>query len=407
MDFSFTKSQEEFRIEVRDFLVHEKKRLLKKGLKGTEYSDEFFLGIAKKGLLATIFPEEYGGGHRSSILYSTILMQELIREAPLDAWMPIMLLCITSPPIIKYGSRQLKDRLIPILINGKAKICLGATEPEAGSDIGNLSTKAILATDRWIINGVKIYNDAHASDCMLLSACTNDKTPKQDGISLFIWENIRNTSTATILPIWTLWEHQRSQVFFDNLEIPEENVVGETNRGWFYLKTALQPREWLEAANNYIVQTEETLEIIKDYLTRKPNKHSMIIGGSSALQNMITKLSTEINVGRLHYYYALNLYDLFQKDIIEGKLASSKEMPLAAATALAKLVTSQLYERVCDLMINVAGYYGLLEFTNRNKEWLVMRGRPSLYFRFAPSLTIAGWTTEIQKERIAEELWHF
>src|SRR3990172_2364601 len=242
MDFKFTAEQEAFRKEVRDFLEAEiKAGTFEPGCDAwiQGYSPEFTKKVSKKGWIGLTWPKEYGGQGRGHI-DRLILTEEMLGYGgrAVCHWFADRQI---GGGILRFGSEEQKRKYLPKIIAGEAYVGLGLSEPEAGSDLASLRTKATESGDYYIIDGQKMWTSCGVfMNHIYVVARTdpNPEVPKQRGISEFIFETslpgITITPTSDITGS-TAW----AEVFFDGVKIPRTAMIGEKNRGFYQVVNQL------------------------------------------------------------------------------------------------------------------------------------------------------------------------
>ncbi len=238
MNFVFTDAQLVFQRDVYRFLKESvsddlKAEVRRLNVRGPATA-EFWSRFNQRGWLGASWPTEYGGLGRSK-LHEYILSEALeFHEAP-----PIPLV-VTSlgPTLMRVGTEEQKRLILPGIIQGVVDIALGYSEPNAGSDLSAITTKAVPSRDGFIIKGLKSYTSiAHYSTYIWLAARTNDSVPRHRGISIFLVPT--NAPGVTIRPVWTIGEGRLNDVFLDDVYVPRESLVGEIDKGWYYMMMAL------------------------------------------------------------------------------------------------------------------------------------------------------------------------
>src|SRR4030042_694203 len=146
---------------------------------------------------------------------------------------------MVAPTILRVGTVEQKKKWIPRIANGEISMWLGYSEPNAGSDLAGIQTKAVQEGDEYVINGQKVWSSgAHVTDYAWLIARTDPDAPRHKGVSFFLVD--KKSPGITIRPLVNiLGEHHFNEVFFDNVHVPQENLIGEKNKGFYHLMTAL------------------------------------------------------------------------------------------------------------------------------------------------------------------------
>ena len=242
MDINYTAEERAFRDEVRTFLneklpkdisskVKEHKRL------GKEDTIRWQKILNEQGWLALHWPKEHGGTGWSPI------QKHIFEEECAEAGAPTVLpfgVNMVAPVIIKFGTQEQKDYYLPRILRSDDWWCQGYSEPGAGSDLASLKTRAVREGDHYIVNGQKTWTTLgqHANMIFCLVR-TDPDAKKQEGIS-FLLIDMEKSEGITVRPLITLdGEHEVNEVFFDNVKVPVENLVGEENKGWTCAKYLL------------------------------------------------------------------------------------------------------------------------------------------------------------------------
>ncbi len=215
------------------------------------YPTEFVTALTEAGYLGALIPEEFGGAGLPLSAAAAILETihaEGCNGAACHAQMYIM------GTILKHGSPEQKRRYLPAIAEGSLRLqAFGVTEPTSGTDTTNLRTTAVKQGDTYIVNGQKIWTSrAEHSDLMLLLARTTPKdqvAKKTEGLSTFIVD-MRTAKGLTIRPIRTMMNHNSCEVFFDNMEVPAENLVGVEGRGFRYILDGMNAERLLIASES-------------------------------------------------------------------------------------------------------------------------------------------------------------
>ncbi|MHA7915161.1 acyl-CoA dehydrogenase family protein [Alloalcanivorax xenomutans] len=241
MDINFTAEEAAFRDEVRAFLkdklpadisrkVKEHKRL------GKEDTVRWQKILNEQGWLALHWPKEYGGTGWSPI------QKHIFEEECAEAGAPTVLpfgVNMVAPVVIKFGTQEQKDYYLPRILKSEDWWCQGYSEPGAGSDLASLKTRAVREGDHYVVNGQKTWTTlGQHADMIFCLVRTDPEAKKQEGISFLLID--MNTPGITVRPLITLdGEHEVNEVFFDDVKVPVENLVGEENKGWTCAKYLL------------------------------------------------------------------------------------------------------------------------------------------------------------------------
>jgi alkylation response protein AidB-like acyl-CoA dehydrogenase len=239
MNFGFTEEEQAFRKEVQEFVGQEMTEEIRSrwlgGLLDTPARRDFVTKMAQRGWLTMGFPEEYGGSGDAMPLAQYILNEELhMAQAPIVG----KNLGVVVNTLLHHGSEQLKQEFVPRILRNEIQWALAYTEPEAGSDLANMQMRAVLDGDEYVLNGQKRFiTSAHFADYMWTGVRTDPDAPKHKGISLLIID--ADAPGITVTPLWTIIGERTNDVFFDNVRVPKDRLVGEENHGWRYITTQL------------------------------------------------------------------------------------------------------------------------------------------------------------------------
>ena len=236
MDFSFSADEQKLLEEVRAFLKAEATDELRAETKtlgaiyGGKEGRKFIKKFAANGWLTPSWPEEYGGlGTASKLAFA-------IREEMGMAGSPMSFVAahMAGPTIMHFGSEEMKKEWLLTIARGEVEFCLGYTEPQAGSDLAALSIRAVDDGDFYTINGQKTFNThAHVADYHWLAAITAPDAAKYQGMSIMIVD--LKSPGIDIRPMITMAGWQTNEVYYDDVKVPKQNLVGDANAGFYYL----------------------------------------------------------------------------------------------------------------------------------------------------------------------------
>ena len=192
--------------------------------------------LAAKGWGAPAWPVEFGGTGWTAV--QRHLFDEVLTEEGAPGY-PVFGMTMLAPVLMKFGTQRQKDELLPAILQGDNFWCQGFSEPEAGSDLAALKARARLEGDQWVINGQKIWTTlAHEADKIFLLVRTSDAPKKQLGLSILLLDMA--TPGITVRPIITIdGHHEVNEVFFDNVRISADSIIGDEGLGWTYAKYLL------------------------------------------------------------------------------------------------------------------------------------------------------------------------
>ena len=238
MEFLFSEQALAFEREVEDFLAVEWSPEVRRALDASPdryvIEREFRRKLADKGWLTMSWPREYGGQERS--YDEQYLFQEALNyvSAP-GATVGVQQV---GPTLMTYGSDEQKASFLPRIARGEIDFALGYTEPDAGTDLASLQLRAVRDGDDYVLNGIKRFTSAaHRAEYVWLAARTDPSAPKHRGISMFLVD--LQTPGITVSPIWTMSGIRTNEVYWEDVRVPADALVGEENRGWYYAAHAL------------------------------------------------------------------------------------------------------------------------------------------------------------------------
>ncbi|HEY8491014.1 MAG TPA: acyl-CoA dehydrogenase family protein [Dehalococcoidia bacterium] len=380
MDFTFTPEELAFRDEVRAFLDRE----LPAGWDGFDdlmetppqeqeaFAARFRKKLVERGWLAMAWPKEYGG-REASVMQQLLFNEEMAyRRAPVGFSMGI---AWVGPALMLYGTEEQKRRYLPPIVRDEETWCTLYSEPGAGSDLAALQTRAVRDGDEYVINGQKIWTSgAHRSQLGWLAARTDPDAPKHKGISMFIVEMDR--PGITVRPLINMaGDHGFNEVFFEDVRIPADHLVGVENRGWYQLAVAL---DFERSSIGSAAGSQRTLEDLAAYA----REHRAEVTGPA--RAALAERFIEVEVARnLAYRVAW--------------LQSKGQVPNYEAS-LVKTYSAELSQRIARTGLALLGLYGQLA---PGSKWARLRGRLEHAYLSSVSATIAGGTSEINRSVIA------
>ena len=311
MDFEFSPDQQAIRDSILKICEDFDETYWLERDKTGEFPHDFHAAIAKGGWLGIAMPEEYGGSGLG-ITEGAIMMQAVAESGACLSGASAIHLNIFGPnPVVRLGTKEQKDRMLPPLIKGEHKACFGVTEPDAGLDTSHLKLKAEKDGKKYIVNGMKIWTSTaqEANKILLIARTTPTEKTKRpiDGLSLFYTDLDREFVEVREIPKMGRHAVDSNQVFFDGLPVPEEDRIGEEGKGFYYLLHGLNPERILVAA--------ECVGIGRVALKRAAQyaKERIVfdrpIGKNQAIQHPLAESWAELEAANLMAFKAATLYD--------------------------------------------------------------------------------------------------
>jgi alkylation response protein AidB-like acyl-CoA dehydrogenase len=336
--------------------------------------------LFERGWVAPAWPKEYGGAEMS-VMQQFILSQEMAEaSAPNVGGMGISL---AGPTIIVHGTDEQKAEHLPKILAGETRWCQGFSEPGAGSDLASLQTRAVKDGDDYVINGSKIWTSgAQFANWMFMMARTDPDAPKHRGITYFLLDF--TTPGITLKPLVQMTGAAGfNQVFFDNVRVPAKNVVGEVNRGWYVGTTTLDyERSGIGSAVGTRQNVERMIRWARDNVA---SGFSMLDRNPLVRMELADRL-VEAHVAKMLSYRVVHMQN--------GGMIPNHE------ASMAKLFSSELGQRISRTGIKMIGLYGVS--WDRQSELSPNRGQYSIGYVSSVAGTIAGGTSEIQRNVIAQ-----
>ncbi len=309
MEFGFTEEQLLFRDTIYKYAKNEIVPLCEEADLKSEFSFEIWKKLGAMGLLGLPFPEEYGG--QGADVVTCCLAGEALGHAGVDSGHLLALgahtyLCTDT--LYKHGNEAQRKKYVPKLASGEWIGCMGLTEPGAGSDAASLQTTAVKKGDRWILNGSKTFitNAPVANVCVVYA--TVDKSKKHAGISAFIVEkDFKGFSTGKPFHKMGVRASTTSEVFFEDCEVPEENVLGNIGEGFMY---AHQTLEWDRSAllAPFVGGMQFMIEQCARYASDRV-QFEKPIKSFQAIQHKLADMKVVLEAARLAVYRVASLKD--------------------------------------------------------------------------------------------------
>jgi acyl-CoA dehydrogenase len=276
-----------------------------------EFPEHFVAAMAQAGWLGAAMPTELGGSGLG-LTEAAIAMQAVAESGAGFSGASALHLNIFGPmPVVKFGTEEQKRRLIPRLISGEDKLCIGITEPDAGLDTTSLTTKAVRDGDHYVISGRKIWTTmAQRANKMLIVARTTPKdqvAKATQGISLFYVDFDRDRIAATPIPKMGRKAVESNAVFIDNLRVPATDLIGEEGRGFYYLLEGLNPERVLFAAES-VGLGRAALKKAAAYAKERV-VFGRPIGQNQGVAQPLAKSWAELEAANLMAFHAAGLYD--------------------------------------------------------------------------------------------------
>lgn len=373
----YTQEHEDFRATVREFLEREVVPHHDQWEKDGQVSREVWIKAGAQGLLCFDVDEEYGGAGVKDFRYNMVVAEEISRVGASGLGFPVHTDVIV-PYISSLGTDEQKRRWLPGVVSGELISAIAMTEPGAGSDLQGIRTSAVDKGDHYVLNGSKTFiSNGIMSDLVIVVARTNPEAGHQ-GISLLVVERgMEGFERGRNLEKVGLKAQDTSELFFDNVHVPKENLLGEEGSGFISLMTNL-PQERVSIAAIAVAACEHVLQLCLDY-AKEREAFGRPIGKFQHNRFLLAEMATEVHIARV-----------FVNDCVLKLNAGEVDTSLAS---MAKWWTTELQKKIVDQAVQLFGGYGYM------MEYPVARA-----FVDSRIQTIYGGTTEVQKEIIGRML---
>ena len=398
MDFSYTPSQESFRAELRTWLERNSGEVFGRGGEGLGGSTASLLDVRddgrwnqmldyhrrlyQSGYVALHWPKEWGGGG-ADLVEQSIYQDEVLRLGlPLYGANQLAIDRI-GPTIMLMGTAEQKQRHLQPMLTGEQIWCQGYSEPNAGSDLAGIQTRAVVEGDSFVVNGQKVWTSlAQRSDWQVLLVRTDPEAPKHKGISYLLVD--MHTPGITVRPLVQMTgDAGFNEVFYDNVRVPKENLVGELNQGW-QVSIATLMFERVSGGTRHPV--ERTINELVE-LAKQVDFHGVPAPQHPYVRQKLAAFVSDARCLRLSRYRSLTSQ-------LKGKVPGPE-------SSFGKLFATELNLRVAMFADELLGPYGLLESDSLGA---VESGKWTHRTLAARGLTIAAGSSEIQHNIIGERV---
>jgi alkylation response protein AidB-like acyl-CoA dehydrogenase len=379
MDFRLDAETLALRDEIRAFLdEHLDAGIVERALTtGTMHDWGLHRKLCERGYLAAGWPVEVGGLGRSAVA-TTTLLQELYRSgAPVDG---MGIAAMVGATLLLRGTDEQRNEILPRILAGEVLCCLGYSEPDAGSDVAAVQTRAVRDGDQWVIDGQKMFTTmAHEAEYVFLLTRTNPDVPKHKGLTMFVVP--MGTPGIEVTPVETLGGERTNITFYTDVRVPDSCRVGEVDDGWSVMHAALvyerNSANWGEPA--HLVATAAA------WATRSPEGGGARPVDDPGVQERLARWDTLLEVGRLLLYRS-------------AWMAASGALPHVEGS-MAKLLLTETFVAASSDVLDMLGAKGILP---RADATTVDAGLLEHAFRHAMVTTIYGGSSEVQREIIAQ-----
>ena len=383
MDFDFSPEEQKFADEVEEWLVanHDPVVMDPTRENFTQLADTperraFMQKLAKQGWLGMSWPKEYGGQEIEGV-YEFILNEALSKHAAPQIGKGVG---IIGKTLIRHGNEKLKQEFLPKILNAEIEFAVGYSEPQAGSDAANMQLKAEKVDGGWNLNGQKMWTtSAHFADWYWVGARTDPDKPKHDGLSLFLIPMDHPGLEVQSLP--TIGKDTTNQVFFEDVFVPDDYLVGQRGKGFQMISEALD----LERFTMFTLSPiSNRTDVLVDWV-KEAKRDGKPLKDDVQVRKTIANIVTDTAVAKA----------LSTRFVCAAKAGGK---PPTIQSSQYTLFTTTLSQRVCDEALDITGAAGTIR---EGQDEAPLRGRFEGAYRATMNETVGGGSSEIQKNIIA------
>lgn len=383
MNLIFTSEQEDFARSLREYLdgldlsdvMAERKIGTAEVSEAGPRAQQLLRTMSKDGWLGVGWPKEYGGLGRS-LVEQWIFVEEMTTRG-----LPTGGLTLTSvgPTLMRLGTEEQKSMYLPKILAGECVFAIGYSEPNAGTDLGSLATRASLLDGEWVINGQKVWTTgAHYATHIWLAVRTGTKEDRTRGISILIVP--MDAPGIQVRPLYTQSDGRTNEVFFDDVHVPEGNLVGDLNGGWEVIRMALN----FERLMPYSSLWRDLRRAIEH--TEQEDEDGTTASDDPGIRRNLAVLSAETEVARL---LCLRVAAQIDAGLVPG-----------AESSMAKVFYTELQQRVHVAVMDAVGERALIRVGEKSAP---VGGVFERLFRSSTILKFGAGANEIQREIIATQ----
>ncbi|MBK6438860.1 MAG: acyl-CoA dehydrogenase family protein [Candidatus Microthrix sp.] len=380
MQLAYTDEQEALRSELRDYydrlLTPEVREALHEEEGVGRVHREIIGQMARDGWMGIGWPTEYGGQGRSQIEQFIFYDESMRSGAPV----PMLTINTVGPTIMKNGTDEQKRRFLPRILAGEILFCIGYSESEAGTDLASLTTKATRDGDEYVISGQKMWTSlASDADYCWLAVRTNAEASKHKGISMVVVP--MDADGITIEPLHLLSQHDINQVYYDDVRVRADNLVGGENNGWSLIVDQLNHERVTLCSSGLL---EQAYTEVRDWALATRNADGRRVVDDEWVQMNLARVRAGLDYLRL----------------INWKVAwtgTQGTLDVADASTI-KVFGTEWYLESFRLLMEVLGPRG---YVARGSAGDLLAGRLEMNYRSLLILTFGGGTNEIQRDLIA------
>lgn len=376
----FNKEHELFRQTLREYIDKEIRPYAEEWDESETCPRELFKQMGDLGYLGLLYPEEVGGtggGRGEDYFFNIVFCEELTKCGAVGISVGILVHSqMASPALYYFGTDQQKMKYLKPALKGEKILALGVTEPDHGSDVASIETRAVKKGDQYVINGSKMYiTNGSMANYITLAARTGEEGHR--GISLFIFDTTTpGFSVGKTLKKMGMHSSDTAELFFDDCAIPAENLLGKEGEGFKAIMAGFENERIMGAVQAYAAG-ERAFELSLKY-ARERKQFGRPIGEFQAVSHMLAEMATEIEAAK-----QLTLYAAWLR---------SEGIPCRKEVQMAKYFASEMVNEVAYQAVQIHGGYGYM------RECEVER-----IYRDVRLITIGAGTSQIMKNIIAAQ----
>ncbi len=329
--------------------------------------------MAADGWLGIGWPKEYGGQGRDQFDQFIFYDESMRSGAPV----PMLTVNTVGPTIMQFGTDEQKDRFLPQILAGDLHFCIGYSEPEAGTDLASLTSRAVRDGDEWVVNGTKMWTSlASDADYCWLAVKTDFDVAKHKGISIFAVD--MKSPGIEVNPLHLMASHDVNETVFDDVRVPHENLVGGEGGGWNLIVNQLNHERVTLLSPGLL---DQSYSEVRRWAQQTTDTDGI---------RPIDREWVQLNLARVHA-------GLEFLRLMNWKVAAGDELDVAQASTV-KTFGSEFYVEAFRLLMEILGPRAYLE---RDSKGAILKGRLEMNYRSLLILTFGGGTNEIQRDLIA------
>ncbi|MPZ97881.1 MAG: hypothetical protein GEU80_00865 [Dehalococcoidia bacterium] len=394
VDFADTADQATFRREVEQFIEQNLPEQIRtrpdqvgrfqeedgpdRNEQRVEATKQWRKALVDKGWIAPAWPKEYGGANLSP------MEQFILNETFTETRAPRLGVPDVGSTIMVHGSDDQKKEFLPPMVRGETRWCQGYSEPGSGSDLASLQTRAVRDGDDFVINGQKIWTSgAHLANMIFALVRTDPEAPKHRGITYLLFP--MDSPGISVRPLVQMSDARGfNEVFFEDVRVPAKNAVGEINRGWYVGATHL---DFERSSIGSAIGQRQMLDALRNNLTKTRDEQPE--------RSRLNRVDSPRSEFADRYIEAAVAKTLSQRVI---SMQARNLIPNYEAS-MTKVFSTEFNQRIARTATKLLGQYG--QVRGGPEEYTPMRGRWATMYLSSVSSTIAGGTSEIQRNVIA------